>query len=138
MQICKLMKNTIGRFEIDHKYFTPVSSIHSHYTRFSKKSNFVLERPKTLLGLNSFRYLGTKLWSRVPENIINLKKMNSNISIRNFCWVVMVIEIVVLWIVVNRLCLVCCLALWVQEGIYIIFEFFVLQMLVLFQIADYM
>ena len=74
LQICKLMQNTIRGFEVDHNCFTPVSSLHSHNTRFSKKSNFILERPRTLLGLSSFRYLGPKLWSSVPENIKNLKK----------------------------------------------------------------
>ena len=95
LQICKLMQNTISGFEVDHKCFTPVSSIHSHNTRFSKKSNFVLERPRTLLGLSSFRYLGPKLWSSVPENIKNLKKMNLSVSIINFCLVAMVSEFVV-------------------------------------------
>lgn len=108
--------------------------------------------------------------------------MNLSISIRNFCWVVMVSEFVLLWIVrswfffvllstdcvwfvvwfcelskepilyliffagicilwwvslwcselyafdfslhivINRLCLVCCLVLWVEQGVYIVFE----------------
>ena len=65
-QFCKLMQNTIRRFVVDHNFFTPVSLVHSHYTWCSKKSNFVLERPRTLLGLNFFNFLGSKLWSSVP------------------------------------------------------------------------
>ena len=59
LQICKLMQSTIRGCEVDHNCFTPVSSIHSHYTEFSKKSIFVLKRCRALLGLNSFRYLGS-------------------------------------------------------------------------------
>ena len=47
--------------------------VHSHNTRHSKYNNFVVERPTTDLGLNSFKYLGPKLWSSVPENLKNLK-----------------------------------------------------------------
>ena len=55
LQICNLMQKNIRGFESDHNYFT-LQSIH-YYTRLSKKSNFVLKTPITLLGLNSFRYL---------------------------------------------------------------------------------
>ena len=48
--------------------------VHSHNTRHSKNNNFVVERPRTDLGLNFFGYLGPKLWSSVQENLKNLKK----------------------------------------------------------------
>ena len=69
LKICKLMQNTIWGFEVDHNCFTPVSTICSHNTKVSKKSNFVLQNPRTLLGCNSFRYLAPKLWSSDLENI---------------------------------------------------------------------
>ena len=47
--------------------------VHSHNTRHSKNNNFVVERLRTDLGANPFRYLGPKLWSSVPENLKKLK-----------------------------------------------------------------
>ena len=73
--ICKLMRNTITGFDVEHNRFTLASSVHSHNTRFSKKMNFITERPRTRLGLNCFRYLGPKFWSSVPETFKNLKKI---------------------------------------------------------------
>ena len=74
LQVCKLMQNSMTGFDVEHKSFTLTSSLHSHNTRFSKKLNFITERPRTRLGLNSFRYLGPRFWSSVPENFKNLKK----------------------------------------------------------------
>ena len=74
LQICKLMCNTITGFDVDHNRFTFASSAHSHNTRFSKKKNFITERPTTRLCLNCFKYLGPKFWSSVPETFKKLKK----------------------------------------------------------------
>ena len=51
LQICKLMQNTIREFKVDHNCFTSVGSVHSHYTRFLKKFNFVVERSEHWLAL---------------------------------------------------------------------------------------
>ena len=60
------------------------SSAHSHNTRFSKKKNFITERPRTRLGLNCFKYLGPKFWSSVPETFKNLKKDCFKVKYKNF------------------------------------------------------
>ena len=73
LQICKLMRNTITGFDVDHNRFTLASSAHSHNTRFSKKK-IISERPRTELGLNCFKDLGPKFWSSVPETFKNLKR----------------------------------------------------------------
>ena len=65
LQVCKLIQNNMTGFDVEHKSFTLTSSLHSHNTRFSKKINFITKRPR--LGLNSFRFLGQKFWSSVPE-----------------------------------------------------------------------
>ena len=62
------MQNSTTGFEVEHKSFTLASSLHSHNTSLSKKLNFITERPRTRLGLNSFRYSGTRFRSSVPEN----------------------------------------------------------------------
>ena len=84
LQICKLMRNTITGFDVDHNRFTLASSAHSHNTRFSKKMNFITERPRTRLGLNCFKYLGPKFWSSVPEAFKNLKKDCFKVNYKNF------------------------------------------------------
>ena len=55
LQVCKLMLNTLREFEVDHSCFTPVSMVYTHNT---KNNNFVIEKPRTGLGLNSFKYYG--------------------------------------------------------------------------------
>ena len=47
LQVYKLIQNSMTGFHVDHKSFTLASSLHSHNTRFSKKLNFVTERPRT-------------------------------------------------------------------------------------------
>ena len=69
LQVCKLMQNSMTGFDVEHKSFTLVSSLHSHNTRFSKKLNLITERPRTRLGLNSFKYLNPKFLASVPENL---------------------------------------------------------------------
>ena len=66
--VCKLMQNSMTQFDVKDKSFSFASFLHSHNTRFSKKLNFITERPGTRLGLNSFRYLGPRFWTCVPEN----------------------------------------------------------------------
>ena len=67
LQTCKLMSNTITGFDVEHKRFTLASSIYSHNTKFPQKINFLIERPRTRLGLNCFKYLGPKFLSNVPD-----------------------------------------------------------------------
>ena len=99
LQVCKLMLNTLRGFEVDHSCFTPVSMVHAHNTRHSKNNNFVVERPRTGLDLNSFRYLDPKLWSIVHENFKNLKKKNSLSTVtKDSCWASMLSEFGMLWI----------------------------------------
>ena len=43
LQICKLMRNTMTGFDVDHNTFTLASSAHSHNTRFSKKKILLLK-----------------------------------------------------------------------------------------------
>ena len=62
------MQKSMTGFDVEYKSFTLASSLHSHKTRFSKKINFITERRKTILGLNSFRDLGPRFWPSVPEN----------------------------------------------------------------------
>ena len=79
------MQNSITGFDVEHKSFTLTGSLHLHNTRFSKKINFITKRPRTRLGLNSFRYSGTRFRSSVPENLKkNKKKMSLNGVIKNF------------------------------------------------------
>ena len=61
------MHNTLKVFYVEHNRFTLACSVHSHNTRFSKKINYITERPKTRLGLNCLKYLGLKFWFSVPE-----------------------------------------------------------------------
>ena len=56
----------------------------THTIQYLKMSNFVLVRLRTLLVINSFRYLGLKLWSNVPENIKNLKKYKFKYQYKTF------------------------------------------------------
>ena len=72
LQVCKLMKNNMTGFHVGHKSFTLACTLHSLNTWFSKKLNFITERLRTRLGLNSFRYSSPR--SSVPENSKNLKK----------------------------------------------------------------
>ena len=53
-------------FDVEHNSFTLGSSLHSHNT----KLNFITERPRT----NSFRYLGPRFLSSVPENLKKIKR----------------------------------------------------------------
>ena len=78
------MCNTITGFDVEHNRFTLASSDHSHNTRFSKKMNFITERPRTRLGLNCFRYLAPKFWSSVVETFKNLKKDCFKFRYKNF------------------------------------------------------
>ena len=68
LQVCKLMQNSITGFYVEHKSFTLAISLYSHIKTFSKKLNFIIGRPRTRLGLNSFSYLSQRFWSGVPEN----------------------------------------------------------------------
>ena len=74
LQVCKFIQNSITGFDVEHKSFTLTSSLHLHYTRFSKKLNFITERHRTRLGLNFFRYFGPRFWSSVPESLKKIKK----------------------------------------------------------------
>ena len=67
------MKNSMTGFNVEHKKFTLASFLHSYNTRFSKKLNFITERPRTRLGLNSCRHLGPRFWSSVPKNLKKYK-----------------------------------------------------------------
>ena len=67
LKVCKLMPNTLEGFEVDHSCFSSINMVHTHNKRYLKNNNFVVERPRTGLGLNSFKYLGPKLWSSVSE-----------------------------------------------------------------------
>ena len=78
------MPNTITGFDVEHNRFMFARSVFSHTTRFSKKTNFITERPRRILGLNCFRYLGPKFWSSVPENLKNLKKDCFKVNYKNF------------------------------------------------------
>ena len=53
LQACKLIQNSMTEFDVEHKSFTLAISLHSQNTRFSKKLNFMFERPRTRLSLNS-------------------------------------------------------------------------------------
>ena len=82
--------------------FTPVSMIRIHNIRHSKKNSFVVERPRTGLGLNSFKYLDPKLWSSVQEIFKNLKKDQFKYSHKNSCWASILSRFGVLWL--SNLC----------------------------------
>ena len=85
LQVCKLLQNTLRGFEVDHSCFTQVNMVHTHNSRHSKNNDFVVERPRTGLGLNSFKSLSLKLWSSVPEIFKNLKNVQFKYSYKNFC-----------------------------------------------------
>ena len=69
LQVCKLMQNNLSGLDVDYSSFTPVYSVQLHDTRFSRKLNYISERPRARLGQTSFRYLEPKFWSSVPDNL---------------------------------------------------------------------
>ena len=54
-------KHNIGQNYSDH-----------HNIRLSSKANYFMPRPRTSLGLRSFRYNGPKLWQTIPLKIKTL------------------------------------------------------------------
>ena len=70
LQISKCVTTT--GFDVEHIRFTLASSVHSHYTRFSKSLNFITERLRTRLDLNFFKYLSQKLWSIVSKKLMKI------------------------------------------------------------------
>ena len=72
LQVCKLIHNITTGFDVKYNRFPLASSVHLQNTRFSQKMNFIIERPRTRLGLNCFRYLGPEYWSSIPETFKNL------------------------------------------------------------------
>ena len=87
------MLNTLRGFEVDHSCFTPVSMVHTRSTKHSINNHFAVERCRLELGLNSFRYLGPKLWYSVPEFLKNLKiivELVNYIGFQCFGWVICV------------------------------------------------
>ena len=56
-------------------YFSPVSSIHSYYTRQSQVDNLFVKSVHTIqYGIRSLSYTGPRLWNSLS---INVKKINS-------------------------------------------------------------
>ena len=48
-------------------YFTPISSVHGHFTRQASQGNmFTIQVNTTRYGLRSFRYAGALLWNNLP------------------------------------------------------------------------
>ena len=61
------------KHNIGQNYSVKLSDQHHHNTRLSSKENYFMPRPRTSLGLRSFRYNGPKLWQTVP---LEIKKLN--------------------------------------------------------------
>ena len=78
------MSNTLSRIDVDHNKFTIAISVYSQNMRFLKVLNFIIERPRTRLGLIYIKYLGPKFWSSLPKAFKNLQKDNFKYSFRNF------------------------------------------------------
>ena len=55
LQIFMLMQSTLTGFDVNHKSFTPVCSVYSDGTRFSKQISFVIKTLKTKRGQNCLR-----------------------------------------------------------------------------------
>ena len=53
-------------------FFTKVSDIHEHNTRFTKNSGYFLSRVNKSIGKRQLRYRGLRLWNISPE----LKELN--------------------------------------------------------------
>ena len=133
LQICKLVQNTIRIFEVNHNWFTPVQSV---TTVPDCQRNWILylkDLEHCLVLIPSDTWVLS--YCLVTQKILKTyKKMDLNIIITYFCWNIIRSEFVIPWIVcfwlllhivINRLCLVCCLVLWVDERFYIIFEFLI-------------
>ena len=76
LQIPNLFKLELGKFmfkynqgllpTIFNKYFATTNTIHQHNTRFSK-NNYFLPRKNKTKGQRSLTYLGSKLWTEIPD-----------------------------------------------------------------------
>lgn len=82
MQIYKLMLGEDFR-STDHNCFPTISMLCTHNNRRSKNNNFVIERPRTGLALNCYRYLGIKLWNSASSKMFKNGKFKY--SYKNFC-----------------------------------------------------
>ena len=59
-------------------YFTPISSVHGHFTRQASQGNtFTIQINTTQYGLRSFRYAGALLWNNLPLYVRDLPTQNS-------------------------------------------------------------
>jgi len=50
-------------------YFAEIASVHKYQTRLASLQNYYSPRIKTSLGQLSFKYIGPKIWSNIPENL---------------------------------------------------------------------
>ena len=52
-----------------NSYFIPLSSIHYHSTRLATSKNLFLPRVHSSSGKCSLKFIGTKVWSSIPDDI---------------------------------------------------------------------
>ena len=87
-------------FNVDPSSFTSVCLFYSHYTRFKKRLNFVIER--SILGQNFIRYFC--LFSQI--NLKTIKKIV--LTIWNFSWITIYNEYGIFG--VHAFCFICVLS----------------------------
>jgi len=51
------------------EYFDPLSSIHHHSTRLTTSKNLFLPRVNSSSGKCSLKFIGSKIWSSIPDDI---------------------------------------------------------------------
>jgi len=50
-------------------YFAEIASVHKYQTRLASPQNYHLPRMKISLCQLSLKYIGPKIWSKIPENL---------------------------------------------------------------------
>jgi len=74
-------------------YFAEISSVHKYKKSLASLQKYYLPRTKTSLGQLSWKYIGPKIWSNIPENLksslpysFGKQYINVLLSCQNSCW----------------------------------------------------
>ena len=67
----KFMHSYLNKLLPNHfnEYFIPLSSIHYHSTRLATSKNLFLPRVNSSSGKCSLKFIGSKVWSSIPDDI---------------------------------------------------------------------
>ena len=88
LKLVDLIEISIGNFRYRYSnnmlplsfcnYFTEISLVHSHFTRFSAHTEFFLQRPINAIGQKKIRYIGAEKWNNIPVEIRDCEDDNCN------------------------------------------------------------